>query len=198
MVAKVETAINSVKMQDGTVVDFAGKAKIKKSPLIGSDGSLALRVDFADGTVRIYSLNASLVNDYALHGASQKFGDEVAGLKDESGAPASVEDMVQAMDELDARVNGKGEWKSTREGGAISGGSILAKALVEVTKQTAEKVRDFLSALSPKEKSALRNEKGVREVVLRLTEEKLAKQKPSEEGASILDSLMGKTATRNA
>ena len=110
--AKDEKEVRSVKMDDGSIVDFPGKARIKKSGLKRDDGSLALRIDFESGETRTFIMNPVLLNDFALHGMSQKYGDEVAGLKAEDGSAAPIEDFVQAMDELDSRVNQKGEWTS--------------------------------------------------------------------------------------
>ena len=141
-------------------------------------------------------MNPVLLNDFALHGMSQKYGDEVAGLKAEDGSAAPIEDFVQAMDELDSRVNQKGEWTSAREGGAIAGGSLLAKAVEEVTGFTSDKVREFLSTLSAKEKASLRKEPEVFAIVQRLEAERNAKAaaKASASGESILSKFAAATA----
>ena len=45
-----------------------------------------------------------MIPKFALHGAGQKGHDEVAGLKDDKGQPADIDDMILAMEELFDRL----------------------------------------------------------------------------------------------
>jgi hypothetical protein len=171
---KPATVVNSIKMQDGTVVDFPGKRKMQKSSFKADDGSLKVRLDFINGEVRVVTLAPTLVEKYALHGAEQKLGDETAGETD-------VDDMVLAIDQLVGRLD-KGEWTVSREAGGMSGTSILVKALVEYNGRSVESVKQFLSDKTQAQKMALRgalkpNAQGVtlKSIVDRLEAEKLAK-----------------------
>lgn len=166
-----------VTMQDGRTVEFPESTKAKKAILYqGQDGKIneeagvpaGVRWDFVNGQTRsamlseMSSLNARL----STHGLSQKGGDEYAALKD-------VDDCVEALDDLMGRLK-KGEWSEAREGGALAGISVLAKALVEFTKKSIDEVRIILKTLSPKEKTALRQAPGIREIVARIEADKAA------------------------
>src|ERR1700719_3818505 len=86
--------VEKVRMEDGREVEFVGKSKIQKDSLIGTKSwdelspeeratspinQAAIRIDFRNGTTRTYKLNPGLALQYALHGALQKYGDELAG-----------------------------------------------------------------------------------------------------------------------
>lgn len=163
-----------VKMTDGRNVEFAGKKKLLKEGTVNPDGTLTVRLDFKNGETRSVVLPAGLIPQFALHGALQKYGDEVAGETD-------VDDMVLAIDELDKRIQA-GEWTVKREGG-MSGTSVLIKALMEYGNRTVEQVKAFLEGKSAADKAALRNNDKkanksgltVAAIVKRLEAEKAAK-----------------------
>lgn len=166
-----------VKMTDGRDVEFPESTKAKKQILYVKDGVVSeddsgtpcgVRFDFVNGQTRtiLASDVQQLAARYFVHGISQKHGDEYAALKD-------VDDCVEAFDQLFERTK-KGEWKEEREGGGLAGISVLAKALVEFTKKSIDDVRTILKTLSPKEKTALRQAPGVREIVTRIEAEKAA------------------------
>lgn len=162
------TTYNSVKMDDGRTVDFAGKRKMLKESIKKADGSLQVRLDFVNGETRLFTISDALLAEFALHGAQQKLGDEIAGLTD-------VEDAIIAIDELTERLNA-GTWGVQRAaGGAMAGTSILARALVEHTGKSMETIKAFLSPKSAAEKVALRRHKDVSVIVARLEAEKAAK-----------------------
>lgn len=181
--AKAQTEVKTVTMTDGRVVEFPGKRKMQKAVKIDADGFLEGTFDFANGETRNFILapGKPLVNDFAIHGIKQKFGDEIAGLEE-------VDDCVEAIDDLILRLN-KGEWSEKREGGAMAGASILAKALVEWSGQSLEAIRAFLSTKTNAEKLALRNDPEVAGIVARLEAEKAAKA-PKIDTASILSGLL--------
>ena len=170
-----KTVIEQVTMSDGRVVGFAGKRKLVKEGFVGEQGDLSIRLDFRNGETRSIGLPASLVAQFALHGALQKYGDETAGETD-------VDDMVLGIDKLDKRVQA-GEWTVKREGGGMSGTSILIKALVEYSGKSIESVKAFLEDKSQAFKIAMRgddkrrNAAGftVKDIVARLESEKVSK-----------------------
>jgi hypothetical protein len=108
-----------------------------------------------------------MVNQFALHGAEQKLGDEIAGLKE-------IDDAVMAVDELIDRLY-NGEWGVKREASGMAGTSVLARALVEVTGKPIEKIKEFLKAKTQAEKIALRADARIKAVVDRLEAAKVAK-----------------------
>ena len=57
----------------------------------------------------------------------------------------------------------------------MAGTSVLARALIEVTGKSAEKVREYLKGKTQAEKVALRNSAKIKPVVERIEAEKAAK-----------------------
>lgn len=145
--AKVPAEV--VKMTDGRNVEFAGKRKLVKEGFVGEAGDLSIVLDFRNGETRRVVLPPALIPQFALHGALQKYGDETAGETD-------VDDMVLAIDALDKRIQA-GEWTVKREGGGMTGTSVLIKALMEYGSRTVEQVKAFLEGKTQPEKIALRN-----------------------------------------
>lgn len=166
-VKKPKAEVQTVAMQDGRSVDFAGKRKLIKSTII--DGStVKVQLDFRNGETRLFPIPDALLLQFAGHGAEQKLGDETAGTDD-------VDDMVLEIDDLIDRLN-KGEWRTAREpGNSMSGTSVLLQALVEVSGKTKEQVQAFLKDKKPAEKMALRNSEKLRPIVQRIEAAKASK-----------------------
>ena len=133
---KEPTVITAVKMTDGRTVNFAGKRKMSKEVMIeGSD--VSVRFDFVNGQTRTFKVPTSLMAQCAGHGASQKIGDEAAGVEE-------LDDIVIAIDDIIARLS-KGEWGTTRAAGdGFSGASVVIRAIGEVTGKTSDEVKAFL------------------------------------------------------
>lgn len=161
--------VEKVQMSDGRIVEFAGiKRKLLKETFLMEGGSIDfIRFDFRNGETRSWTPPDAILGRLAGHGAEQKIGDECAGVDD-------VDDMVLAVDEMIDRLN-RGEWNVKREGGGVSGTSVLLRALVEYSKNPVEKVKAFLQGKSQAEKLALRNSSQLRPIVERLEAEKAAK-----------------------
>lgn len=175
---RAETQYVTKVMDDGRTVDFAGKRKMLKEGVINEDGSLAVRLDFVNGETRIVKLNEALLEKFAIHGAEQKLGDEIAGLDD-------VEDCVMAIDELMDRLD-RSEWTVKREVNGLAGSSVLAKALVEKSGKPIAAIKEFLKTKTQAEKVALRNNPAIAPIIARLEAEKV--KKPS---TIDTDSLLG-------
>lgn len=140
-----KTEYTPVVMTDGRTVQFAGKRKVMKETLIddgkfeidegagiaqAAAGGVSIRMDFRNGETRTIPLPLSLLLRFAGHGAEQKFGDELASPADK---PLSEEDMVIAIDELNAQIQ-KGVWGAARSegGGGVAGASDIIRAIMEV------------------------------------------------------------------
>lgn len=164
--AKTETAIESVKLTDGRIADFAGKRKLNKASFV-QDGKVSVRLDFRNGETRTFAIPDSLLSKFAAHGAEQKLGDEIAGLND-------LDDAVLAVDELITRLEA-GEWGVKREANGMAGTSVLVRALVQHTGKTVEQIKTFLAGKSQAEKVALRNNPKIKPIVEAIEAEKAAK-----------------------
>lgn len=165
---KVPTVINTVTMKDKRKVDFPGKRRMQKESFIDdATGALNVRLDFVNGETLVFTLPKGLINQFALHGAEQKLGDETAGETD-------VDDMVLAVEKLIERLNA-GEWTQKRESDGMAGTSVLIKALVEKYSKTVEQVKSFLKDKTPAQKAALRNSEELKPIVQRLEAEKASK-----------------------
>ena len=163
-----ETKYVTVTMDDGRTVEFPETRRLIKTSAVNPDGSLTVRMDYVNGECRMFTLPPSLTNQFALHGAEQKLGDAMAGIKD-------LEDAIEAVDQLILRLD-KGEWTAESTGGSgMAGASILARALVEVTSQPIAVVREYLGTLDNKTKAALRLTAEVAPVVAKLEAEKAAR-----------------------
>ena len=174
--------ITTVTMTDGRVVDFPGKRKMQKSIEADSDGFIIVRLDFLNGETRSFPIAPKDFLRYAMHGASQKIGDAIAGLID-------VDDCVATIDDLLLRL-GRGEWTVKREAGSFAGASILAKALCEYSGKDATAVKEFLSTKTQSEKMALRSSAEINPIILRLEAEKAANSKaPKVDTSALLGGL---------
>lgn len=178
--AKAETVVETVSMDDGRKVDFAGKRKLQKEQ-VGADDDMTVRFDFRNGETRTLVIDPAMAYKFAIHGAMQKFGDEIAGVED-------LDDAILAFDDLLERI-GKGEWNVKREANGMAGTSVLLKALVEATGQTVEKVKTFLSAKTHQEKLALRNSAKVKPIVERIEAEKASKSTSKVDTEALLGEL---------
>lgn len=174
---RADPVYTTVTMDDGRVVEFAGTRKLNKEAIVTPDGKLQVRMDFVNGETRLFTLPESLLSKFALHGAEQKLGDEMAGLKD-------IDDCVLAIDELTERLN-KGEWAMRRESSGLAGTSVLARALVEHSGKTPAQVKDFLSKKTQGEKVALRQNPAIAPIIARLEAGKEKKPSTIDTGAML-------------
>ena len=182
--ATKETQVETVKMDDERLVDFPGKRQLQKSSTITADGRVEVRLDFRNGETRLFTIPAALVLQFAAHGAEQKLGDEIAGLKDPSGSEASIEDKVLTIDALMERLE-RGEFNVRREGNGMAGASVLIRALCELRGKSVAEVKAFLDGKTHAEKLALREVPAVKAIIQRLEAEKASKR-PSIDGEALL------------
>lgn len=173
------TTYETVTMTDGKLVDFPGKRSCIKTS-VKSDAGLQVRLDFRNGETRLFTLPDTMLQDFALHGAEQKLGDEMAGVKD-------LDDAILALDELIERLY-NGEWGVRREASGIAGTSVLARALVEHTGKPIDAIKAFLKDKTQAEKVALRANPKIKPIVDRLEAEKVSKASKVDTD-SLLDGL---------
>jgi hypothetical protein len=186
--AKKETQIETVKMDDERLVDFPGKRILQKDSFIDADGTVKVRLDWRNGETRTFTIPAGLLAKFAAHGAEQKLGDEISGLKKTDGSDADIEDKILAVDDLIERLNG-GEWSTRKEGGGMAGTSVLIRALVEVYGKPVSEIKAYIKPFSQAEKMALRNHPAIKPVVARLEAEKAAASSAKVDTGSLLAGL---------
>lgn len=156
----------AVKMHDGRTVVFGKSQKLRKTHITESNGAtIGVQFDFVNGeSLKLLLADVPHPTKSVLmgHGASQKCGDECADLD-------NAEDMVEAVRAMIDRLT-SGRWEAERTG--FAGQSILIAALVEVTRQSAEQVRNVLKTLNAKEKAALKYDATIKPVYDRLEAER--------------------------
>lgn len=172
---KDEVDVELVKMADGRAVEFPGKKQIKKESFIADDGTITVRVDFRNGETLTYTPTAAMIPKLAAHGAEQKLGDEIAGLRKADGSDADIDDKYLVMEELKTRLD-NGEWSTVRESNGMAGTSVLLRAIMEVKGLAIEKVKAFLADKTQKQKIALRESPALAPVVKRIEAEKASKK----------------------
>lgn len=179
----------TVLMEDGRKVVFVGKRQVLKDSLINGElfdsssepvdptsNTLSVRLDFRNGSTRTYPINPVLLTNFALHGALQKYGDELAGgVKLDDGTQSSdLDDWAATTDRLHERL-AEGKWSIGRTGDSMGGTSVLLKALIEASGKPIDELRAWLKGKSQKEKSALRNAPKIKPIVERIESEKASK-----------------------
>ena len=129
----------------------------------------ALHLKFANG--KELAITASQltnnVMEYAIfHGLKQKLVDAAAISRNpETGRAASVEDKYQAVKTVYDRLLA-GQWNATREGGGATGGLLLqALCRMYAGRKTADELKAFLADKTDAEKTALRKNPRVAQII---------------------------------
>ena len=128
-----------------------------------------LTLTFANGetlTMRADALNSDVQQYAMMHGLKQKLVDAAAISRNpETGRAATVEDKYQAVNAVYNRLL-SGQWNATREGGG-GGGGLLAQALTRMYagRKTAEDIKAFLAEKTDAEKTALRKNPRVAQII---------------------------------
>ena len=168
----------SVTMEDGRVVEFNVKQKAVKESTV-ADGVVSCQMDFANGMSRIFTCpDQEMLIKLAMHGAEQKLGDEMAGIKE-------IDDCVLAVESLIARLEA-GEWTKTRSSNGMAGTSVLIAALMEFSGKDVATIKEFLKDKTQAEKLALRKNPDIKVIVDRIEEERLA-AKAEKDPTSVID-----------
>jgi hypothetical protein len=88
----------TVKMEDGRLVDFPLRIKALASHYTDSDTGLGyIRLDFRNGSTRTFSLNPDTVIHLALEGADRKLRLAMAGASDLEAAVIRVDQRAAAL-----------------------------------------------------------------------------------------------------
>lgn len=136
---KAKTEYFKVQMADGREVEFAGKRKMDKTILI-EGGEVKVRFDFRNGvthTLNVSELKPEIQLNLLGHGASQKCGDSAAGEE-------TVEDMALSVEKTVEQLR-QGSWSVARTAGdSFRGGSVVIKALCEVTGKPVDAIKAFI------------------------------------------------------
>lgn len=132
------------------------------------DGT-TLALTFANGetlTMRGDALNTDIQQQAMMHGLKQKLVDAAAISRNpETGRAASVEDKYQAVKTVFDRLLA-GAWNATREGGGTTGGLLLqALCRMYAGRKTAEAIKAFLAEKTDAEKTALRKNPRVAQII---------------------------------
>ena len=128
-----------------------------------------LALTFANGetlTIRGDALTSDVQQYAMMHGLKQKLVDAAAISRNpETGRPATVEDKYQAVKTVYDRLLA-GAWNATREGGGATGG-LLLQALVRMYagRKTPDELRAFLADKTDAEKTALRKNPRVAQII---------------------------------
>lgn len=142
------------------------KTATKKTPAVTCEvlpnGTLETR--FSDGTI-LTTDPAQLSEDIRatalLHGLKAKLVDAAALLcNKETGRSPSIEDKIEAVREVHARITSpNGTWNKIRGDGESSGGGtgLLVRALMAVTGQTRGETEETLATCTKEEVVTLRN-----------------------------------------
>lgn len=181
-VAKKIPEVEKVTLTDGRIVDFVGRRKLIKNSKVNEDGSFSLELIYRNGQFTTINVPAEHFLNYAIHGASQKFGDTF-------NAEDDLDDAINAVEEMALRL-AKGEWHVEREKGDGKGGSMLVQALVEALNVDRAKVQEFLLTKSVAHKRALMLTDEIKPIIDRIKAEKAAKAKPKAKEAIDTGSLL--------
>lgn len=180
----VESKKVPVTMKNGSTVEFNEKEKMKLDVKVADDGSATVVADFRDGETRTATIPSTLAKRAIQHGLTQKVRDSIAGDKTVADAIASIEDVLAALT--------KGDWNQPREPGSAGpkgNSQELIDAIVKVKKLDAEKVKTWLEARTPAEKTKLR---GQPEIALAIAQARAAKAKAAaKDGAPVVDAFEG-------
>ena len=124
---------------------------------------------FANGetlTIRGDELNTDIQQYALMHGLKQKLVDAAAISRNpETGRTATVDDKFQAVKTVYDRLLA-GQWNATREGGGNAGG-LLFQALCRMYagRKTPDQLREFLTDKSDAEKTALRKNPRIAQII---------------------------------
>lgn len=128
-----------------------------------------LHLAFANGrhlAMDASQLTSEIVAAATMHGLKQKLVDAAAISRNpETGRAATVEDKYQAVKTVYDRLL-SGQWNATREGGGNAGG-LLFQALCRMYqgRKTPDQLREFLADKSDAEKTALRKNPRVAQII---------------------------------
>ena len=146
---KAPTEYLTVEMEDGSKDQFVigknGPKKMNKYYDLNENGTFKhARFNFVNGRVLPVVPPASLHGQFLGHGAIQKYGDELAGLKPAEGqSEVDPDDMYLTLEELNENIQ-QGKWSTRAAGDGLGGTSLLIQALMEYGGKPLEVIKAFL------------------------------------------------------
>ena len=138
-----------------------------------------LNVEFANGERRSYTLQEDdpLMAQFALYGFNKKVRDTVSNSGTTDEAVQNVDILLQAF--------GRGEWNAQRNSEGESHIGVLAQAMMQLYRRTAEDCTRYVGTLSKKQQADLR---AVPEIAEAIHQSKASK-KQAEPAQAALDLL---------
>lgn len=144
----------------------------------GHIGGLAL--EFSNGrtlALTAAQLSQTIMEQAIWHGLKQKLVDAAAISRNpDTGASATIEDKYNAVREVYDRITDPTNpmWNKIREGGSGAVGGLLLRALVRMYdgRKTVEQLREYLESKTDAEKSALRKNPKVAEIIAEIKAER--------------------------
>lgn len=147
MTKQAKTEYNKVTMTDGRAVDFPTKRTMQREILLNGSGT-QVRFDFANGETRTFDVPKQHYDYSAGFGFGHKLGGSLAGTKEN---PLTVEDTIEAIDNLYARLSTSNDWNTTALGGDASGGHVVIAALMEATGKSRTETREYVDGILAKD-----------------------------------------------
>ena len=148
---------------------------ISTPPAIGADiVGTRLNITFADGRaleLEATELTPEMQHAAMMHGLKQKLVDAGAIARNTmTGKSASLSDKFDAIEEVFNRITGAAPtWNKQRgEGTGGNGGGSLKRALMQMTGKTSAQIDAYLEAKTKEEKTALKKNAKVAEIILEL------------------------------
>lgn len=90
-------------MSDGRFVDFPARRRILSSQYVDAEGSVCIRLDFANGETRTFKVRDDMLLRFAAEGAEHM-------LRTSASVAQDMQAVVSAVDHRIARLN-QGQWR---------------------------------------------------------------------------------------
>ena len=135
-----------------------------------------LTLNFANGQtleVNTENLSPEIIQQATLHGLKQKLVDAAAiGRNPDTGRSASIEDKFNAVKEVFDRITGpNGTWNKIREGGSVTGGGLLLRAMMRLSGKSKDEIASFLADKTKEQQAALRKNAKIAPIIAELQAE---------------------------
>lgn len=145
-----------VEMKDGRHVLFQGQKAFNIHTRTRADGRIEANIDCRNGESRNFICSAALLYPFAMFGIEQKV------------MSYSARDAAKSLKSLDRSLENwnKNQWSGDRR--EAEGGSMLAKAVAEFSREPLEEIEDRLKYATPQVKMKLRNTPEIAAILLRM------------------------------
>lgn len=134
---------------------------------VGLDSLTLKCINGQEAHVRVWDLAEPIRLHAMLHGLKQKLVDAAAISRNpDTGKAATPEDKWAAVMEVFQRITGENPtWNKTREGGGGAGGLLMRALCRMYPAKTPDAIREYLDAKTEAEKTALRKNPKVAEMI---------------------------------